>query len=78
MATPARLLAFVYKTHGPCLPPVRPRPPRRQYMSWRETGGVYEDGRHYKQFWLVDGQGGPDRLIIDAEDSHRKDRWGWL
>lgn len=47
-------------------------------MSWRETGGVYEDGRHYKQFWLVDGQGGPDRLIIDAEDSHRKDRWGWL
>lgn len=48
----------------------------REYNSWREEGGRLPDGRHFKNFYLVDssGQEAQERLVITAEDSHRKDR----
>ncbi len=47
---------------------------RRQYASWREELVLLPDGRHAKQYWLVDAAGGPDRMVVTAEDSHRRDR----
>ncbi|EFJ52353.1 hypothetical protein VOLCADRAFT_86702 [Volvox carteri f. nagariensis] len=61
--------------------PLYSRPPEtvldRQYVSWREEVSVLPDGRHMKQFWLVAAPGRvdcPDRLVVTAEDSHRRDR----
>ncbi|GLI63987.1 hypothetical protein VaNZ11_007096, partial [Volvox africanus] len=61
--------------------PLYSRPPEavldRQYVSWREEVSVLPDGRHLKQFWLVAAPGRgdcPDRLVVTAEDSHRRDR----
>ncbi|KAG1672613.1 hypothetical protein FOA52_002093 [Chlamydomonas sp. UWO 241] len=46
----------------------------RQYSSWREEGGKYPDGRHWKHFIVVDDSGGAERVVVVAEDSHRRDR----
>lgn len=46
----------------------------RDYTTWREEGGKLPDGRHYKNFLIVDDRTGHERLVITAEDSHRRDR----
>ena len=46
----------------------------RQYSSWREEGGKLPDGRHFKQFVVVDDRTGAERVVVVAEDSHRRDR----
>ena len=46
----------------------------RQYSSWREEGGTLPDGRHFKQFVVVDDRTGAERVVVVAEDSHRRDR----
>lgn len=46
----------------------------RRYTSWREEGGKFQDGRHYKQFIVVDDETGAERVVVTAEDSHRRDR----
>lgn len=46
----------------------------RDYTTWREEGGRLPDGRHYKNFLLVDEKSGEEKLVITAEDSHRRDR----
>jgi hypothetical protein len=57
--------------------PVHPLhlPTPREYSSWREEGGRLPDGRHYKNYYLVDDATRYERLVITAEDSHRRDRW---
>lgn len=62
---------------APCLiPPPPPRAPWcREYSSWREEGGRFPDGRHFKNYFLMDDATGAERLVVTAEDSHRRDRW---
>lgn len=32
------------------------------------------DGRHYKNYYMVEDATGMEKLMVTAEDSHRKDR----
>jgi hypothetical protein len=50
----------------------------RDYNNWREEGGKLPDGRHYKNFFLVEECTRVEKLVITAEDSHRRDRCGLL
>jgi hypothetical protein len=59
---------------SPVVLPTYPSPDR-EYTSWREEGGRLPDGRHYKNYYLVDDATRFERLVITAEDSHRRDRW---
>lgn len=48
--------------------------PCSDYSSWREEGGRLPDGRHYKTYYLIETGADREKLVITAEDSHRKDR----
>ncbi len=45
-----------------------------EYVSWREEGGRFPDGRHFKNYYLIEAGTQREKLVITAEDSHRKDR----
>lgn len=45
----------------------------RQYTGYHEEGGTLSDGRHFKNYYLVDDHGA-EKLMVMAEDGARLDR----